>query len=273
MNKLWHDSAWEDYEYWQRQDRKTRPPLPDRFTDASLLVAAINETFSLRETVEIVRKTCDARDIAEILLLLHPERTTPECRATAEALVAEATPDLPVRIVFQTLPFAGGAYRSAFPEAKGSHAVILSADLETPPELVCKMIEIEKGEPRGIVTTSRWMKGGSFSGYNPVKQVCNAVFQHMLSAIYLTRLNDLTFGFRIFPTALLRAIDWKELRHPFFLETAVAPLRLGIPFTQIPANWKPRPEGDSQNSFFANFRYFKTAFRVRFTRPERLLRN
>lgn len=23
MNKLWHDSAWEDYEYWQRQDRKT----------------------------------------------------------------------------------------------------------------------------------------------------------------------------------------------------------------------------------------------------------
>lgn len=23
MKKLWHDSAWEDYEYWQRQDRKT----------------------------------------------------------------------------------------------------------------------------------------------------------------------------------------------------------------------------------------------------------
>ena len=247
------------------------PLLPGRFERASLLVAAINETFSLRETVDTVAKTCNPVDIEEILLLLHPERTTPECRATAEALVAAPPPGMPVRIVFQTLPFAGGAYRSAFPEAKGSHAVILSADLETPPELVCRMIEIEKREPRGIVTTSRWMKGGSFSGYNPVKQACNAVFQRMLSAIYLTRLNDLTFGFRIFPTALLNAIDWKELRHPFFLETSVAPLRLGIPFTQIPANWKPRPEGDSQNSFFANFRYFKTAFRVRFTRPARLL--
>ena len=23
MNKLWHDTAWADYEYWQGQDRKT----------------------------------------------------------------------------------------------------------------------------------------------------------------------------------------------------------------------------------------------------------
>lgn len=23
MNKLWHDEAWEDYLYWQSQDRKT----------------------------------------------------------------------------------------------------------------------------------------------------------------------------------------------------------------------------------------------------------
>ena len=23
MDKLWHDSAWADYEYWQTQDRKT----------------------------------------------------------------------------------------------------------------------------------------------------------------------------------------------------------------------------------------------------------
>ena len=23
MNKLWHDDAWRDYEYWQSQDKKT----------------------------------------------------------------------------------------------------------------------------------------------------------------------------------------------------------------------------------------------------------
>lgn len=245
--------------------------LPDTFTGASILVAAINETFSLRETVAVVEKTCDPADLREFLILLHPEKTTPDCRATAEALVAESAGRTPVRIVFQTLPFAGGAYRSAFPEAKGSHAVMISADLETPPGLVCRMISLSKEDPRCIVTASRWMKGGSFKGYNKVKQVCNAVFEKLMSAIFFTQLDDLTFGYRLFPTALLRAVNWKELRHPFFLETSVVPLRLGVPFKQIPANWKPRPEGESQNSFFANFRYFKTAFRVRFARQSNLL--
>lgn len=247
------------------------PLLPRRFERASLLVAAINETFSLRETVETVAATCRAEDVAEVLLLLHPRLTTPECRATAADLVASPPGGLAVRILEQTLPFAGGAYRSAFPEARGSHAVMLSADLETPPALVAGMIEKAREEPGGIVTASRWMQGGSFAGYDPVKQVCNAVFQRMLSALYATRLNDLTFGFRLFPTALLQAIDWRELRHPFFLETAVAPLRLGVPFTQLPANWRPRPEGESQNTFFANFRYFRTAFRVRFASRDGLL--
>lgn len=245
--------------------------LPTAFSGASILVAAINETFSLRQTVETVRRTCAPADLAEFLILLHPEKTTPECRATAEALVSESAGTTPVRIVFQTLPFAGGAYRSAFPEAKGGHAVMMSADLETPPELVARMIEISKTEPRCIVTASRWMKGGSFRGYNKVKQVCNAVFEKTMSLLFFTRLDDLTYGYRLFPTALLRAVAWKELRHPFFLETSVVPLRLGVPFRQIPANWKPRPEGESQNSFFANFRYFKTALRVRFARRRSLL--
>lgn len=248
--------------------------LPSRFSGASVLVAAINETFSLRQTVETVENTCDLNDLEEFLILLHPEKSTPACRKTAEDLVSESlrSGKTPVRIVLQSLPFAGGAYRSAFPEAKGSHSVMISADLETPPELVSSMIEIEKKLPNGIVTASRWMKGGSFTGYNKVKIVCNAIFEKMLSAMFLTRMNDLTFGYRIFPTSLLKIIAWQELRHPFFLETAVVPLRLGVPFTQIPANWKPRPEGDSQNSFFANFRYFRTAFRVRFSKKDNLIR-
>ncbi len=245
--------------------------LPDRFTGASVLVAAINETFSLRETVEILGKSCAPEDLAEILILLHPEKTTPDCRATAEALVAESAGRTPVRIVFQTLPFAGGAYRSAFPETKGSHCVMMSADLETPPEAVGRMIEESKKRPGCIVTASRWMKGGGFTGYSPVKQVCNAVFQKAFSILFLTRLSDLTYGFRLFPAELMRAIDWREVRHPFFLETSLVPLRLGVPFVEIPVQWVPRPEGDSQNSFFANFRYFKTAFRVRFAGRDALL--
>ncbi len=252
-------------------------PLPDSFRDATILVAAVNETHSLRQTVETLLASPDG--IREIILLLSPKITTPECLAVARELAGETeipesrkTPALPIRIVFQTRPFAGGAYRDGFDVALGSHVVMMSADLETDPATVPEMLAEARRHPGAVIATSRWIRGGGFRGYNPVKQVCNAIFQPVISLLYGTRLTDLTFGFRVFPVSLVQAIDWKELRHPFFLETCVAPLRLGVPFVEIPTRWRPRPEGESQNSFFANFRYFRTAFRVRFASPKSLLK-
>ena len=76
---------------------------------------------------------------------------------------------------------------------------------------------------------------------------------------------------RIFPTSLLRAIRWEELRHPFFLETIIKPLRLGVRAVEVPGAWATRTEGESQNSFLRNFEYFRIALRVRFAPPERCL--
>ncbi len=246
--------------------------LPAAFAGASVLVAAINETRSLRETVETLAETCRPGDIVETLLILHPEKTTPECRAVADSLVANPPAAFPVRIVLQRLPFVGGAYRSAFPEARGSHSVMMSADLETPPAAVARMLEEARRMPGGVVTASRWMDGGGFAGYGLVKRLCNVLFQRFLSILFATRLNDLTFGFRVYPTAFLNAVKWRETRHPFFLESSLVPLRLGLPFVQVPALWRSRREGVSQNGFFANFRYFRTAFRLRFARAGSLLR-
>lgn len=240
------------------------------YTGTSVLVAAINETFSLEQTVHIICETCSSQDIVEILILLSEKKSTPACIQSAEKLVLEKNP-FPVSIVWQKLPFAGGAYRDGFRAAKGSHAIMMSADLETDPHLVREMVAASKACPEAIVTMSRWIEGGGFTGYSKLKQACNSVFQKVFSALYWTRLTDLTYGYRNFPVALLRKIDWKELRHPFFLETSLIPLRLGVRFIELPAHWRPRQEAESQNSFFANFMYFKTAFRIRFTPYRKLL--
>ena len=41
----------------------------------------------------------------------------------------------------------------------------------------------------------------------------------MLRCIFLTKLSDMTYGFRIFPSNLIKEIKWQELKHPFLLET------------------------------------------------------
>ncbi len=33
MNKIWHDDAWEDYLYWQKQDKKTLKRINDLLKD------------------------------------------------------------------------------------------------------------------------------------------------------------------------------------------------------------------------------------------------
>lgn len=237
----------------------------DKFVNVSILLPAMDETYSLLETVETIIKTNDREDLAEFILLLC-NRTTAESRKVAEELVEKYKETLPIYIHDQKLPFVGGAIREGIDLAKGSHLVMMSSDLETDPNVIKTFIEKSKQSPNKIITATRWKKGGGFDNYNKVKLVCNMVFERLIGLFYLTSLSDLTYAFRIFPSDLMKSIKWEELKHPFFLETALKPLRLGVKFEEVSAHWVARTEGVSQNSFFANFKYFKTAWHNRFVK-------
>ncbi len=139
---------------------------------------------------------------------------------------------------------------------------MMASDLETDPRDVPILIAEAKKLPDAIITASRWRKGGGFEGYSRVKLLANWTFQKSFSALYATRLTDMTYGYRIFPTRLVQAIQWEEVRHPLLFETLIKPMRLGVKVVEIPSVWKVRHEGESQNTFFRNFEYFKTGLRA-----------
>lgn len=240
------------------------------FTSVSIILPAINETYSLKQTVDVILDTCNHKDLCEFFIVLCG-KSTPECVQMAES-IRDASTDVPVVIYYQQRPFIGAAMQEAFERVKGSHVVMMSTDLETDPNLITTFIEKEKQQPDGIVTASRWIKGGGFVGYSKVKYVLNFIFQKLLSLLFLTSLTDLTYAFRIFPTALVQSIRWEEDKHPFFLETALKPLRLGVKFTEVPTVWQSRTEGESQNTFMRNFVYFRTEFHIRFMKKEDILK-
>lgn len=241
------------------------------YKNVTILLPVMDETYSLKQTVDVIMQTCDMNDIAEFILLLC-ERTTKESRNMAEKLVGEYIERVPIYIHDQSLPFVGGAIREGFDLAKGSHVILMSSDLETDPNVIQRFIEIGKSNPSKIVTASRWIQGGGFEKYNKIKLICNLVFERLIGLFYFTKLTDLTYAFRMFPTELMQKINWTELKHPFFLETALKPIRLGVEFVEIPARWVARTEGISQNSFMANFLYFKTAWNNRFISKEKILK-
>ncbi len=245
--------------------------MPRSFENVTILLPAMDETYSLKQTVDIIAGTNEREDIEEFILLLC-DKTTKEARDTAEALVLQYKDRIPVYIHNQELPFVGGAIREGISLAKGSHVVMMSSDLETDPHVIRTFIRNAKKHPNRIITATRWKKGGGFEHYNKVKLICNLIFERAIGLFYLTFLSDLTYAYRIFPTDLMKRIRWEELRHPFFLETALKPLRLGVKFIEVPAHWAARTEGESQNSFFANFRYFRTAWHNRFLKKEQILK-
>jgi glycosyltransferase involved in cell wall biosynthesis len=236
---------------------------PTRLDSVSIILPVINETVSLRKTVETILHDVKRELIREFIIVVC-KRTTPEAMTVITQLQNEFR-ELVV-VLQQKLPFLGGALRDAFDVARGSHVIIMGSDLETNPDDVHVLIEEQQKAPASIVTTSRWIRGGEFNGYSPIKLLCNWIFQRFFSLLYLTPLTDMTFGFRIMPTGLAQAIRWEEVRHPFNLENVIKPLRLGIPVSEIPTIWNPRIEGESQNPFFRNFEYFRIGFKARFAR-------
>lgn len=243
---------------------KTYTP-PIKLESVSIILPVINETTSLRQSIEIIQREVPNELIREYIVVVC-KRTTPESLEVIARLQKEFGEK--VVLLWQKLPFLGGALRDAFEVSRGSHLIIMGSDLETNPADVPRLITEEQKCPAGIVTTSRWIRGGQFHGYSPIKLLCNWIFQRFFSLLYGTRLSDMTFGFRIMPTGLAQAIQWEEVRHPFNLESMVKPLRLGIPAVEIPTIWNPRIEGESQNPFFRNFEYFRIGFKARVANPK-----
>lgn len=224
----------------------------------SVVVTVFTETFSLRETVDILVSR-DRGYIHEIILLASPkssEETFAICRECERR-------DPRVRTIIQkNNPGIGWAYREGMLAATGNYVALMAGDLETEPAAIDRMVDkiIETGCD-GVIA-NRWLPGGGFTNYDSFKLVLNWIFQKAFSILFWTKIGDLTFGFKILSRKVVEAVHWEGTLHETCIETTVKPLMLGFHIEQVPSVWVGRQEGVSVNTFFRNFRYVKLALKV-----------
>lgn len=236
----------------------------------TFVIGATSESQALKATVEFLMEKCDPAEIARVLIV-----RSRNAAAETVAVSDEMERRYPGKVfgMVQTRPMVGGAIRDGFDTAVSSHILLLPGDLAIDLNAVPVLMAREKARPDGIVKTSRWLQKDGFHRYPPVRRWMNGCAQLFLRVLYGTRLTDLTNPVQIMPTALYHSIDWRELGFPFLAEMVLCPLRLGTAFAEIPADCYGRQEGKSNNSFSQTAAYLKTALRIRFTRPELLLKN
>ncbi|UCC98339.1 MAG: glycosyltransferase [Phycisphaerales bacterium] len=239
-------------------------------TDGSLRISFIlpvlNETYSLRQTVDTIFELARA-DLHEALIITA-ERTTPESLVVVETIKKEY--GARVRVHKQTLPFLGGAMQEAFEIASGEHVMLMASDLETDPAMIPAFIDKVREGCWDIVAASRWLKGGGFEGYSKTKLILNYLFQKIFRILYRTTVTDLTYAYRLYRKSVLEPMRWEELKHPFLLECLLKPLRCGARITEIPCTWRARTEGTSAGVFIGTFAYLRIALKTRFVPAGRL---
>jgi len=171
---------------------------------------------------------------ASALIVTSARLTTPETRRVIGELQQQYGGR--VEAFDQVQPGVGCAIRECFARAQGDAVVIMTADLETPPEVLPAIMQkLEQGYD--VVVTTRWRRGITLNGYHPVKFVLNFLFQQIFRVLYMTTLSDLTYGYRAFRTGGVKSVRWEESRPPFFFETILKPLRLGYKIAEVDASW------------------------------------
>lgn len=233
----------------------------------SVVVTVFSETFSLTESIDRLLKL-DRGYIKEIILAVSP-KSSAECIDICQQLKQKH--DMVKLHMQQQNPGVGWAVREGMELATGDYVALLSADLETEPEAIDRMIrKIEETGCEGVIG-NRWLKGGGFQNYDPIKLVLNFGFQYIFRILYWTRLGDLTYGYKILSKKMIDQINWEGILHEIYIETTVKPLKLGYHMEQVPTVWIGRVEGESKNTFLRNFRYVKLALKVLFTGRNHLL--
>lgn len=223
----------------------------------SILITVYSEETTLERTIRELEAN-NRGYIHEIILIVCPQSST-RCLDICRSLDRTYS-----RVSFhlQETTGVGRAVREGMSIAVGNYIAIMSGDLETNPETIDRMVKTIEETNCQVVIANRWMKGGGFRNYDPLKLALNWLFQHIFKRVYATDISDLTFGYKILKKDLADSIQWESVLHEIFIETTLKPLLQNASVCQVPTVWTKREEGLSKNSFFINFRYVGLAIRL-----------
>ena len=207
----------------------------------SVVLCAVDETFSLRETFNGI----DRFHLADEYLFVLSQTCTDGCLQTVKEICTRED----CRYIIQSGRGFGNAIRDGIFAVKGDHILLWSADGATNSEAYPELVRLSRENPDVIVTVSRWLSDDGFPGYNPIRKMVNRISQKMFAMLYRSSQTDLTNPTQIAPTALYRSIRWEQDGFDFLPELIFKPIRLGARFIEVPGKCLPRQEGESHSSF------------------------
>ncbi|MFC2153936.1 glycosyltransferase family 2 protein [Candidatus Altiarchaeota archaeon] len=226
----------------------------------SVVLPVYSEKESVIEIVDWLRNNVKEY-LHEVIIILAP-KSDDECRKSCKDLEQKGH----VRVSVQKRnPGLGLAFRQGLEEATGTHVLMLDSDGEMGLGSISKMIQKFEKTDCDVVVGSRWMKGGSVVGYDPLKYWYNRLFQQFFRILFWTKVHDLTIGYKMMKNEVAKNITWGGKFHDIGTETTLKPIKYRYNVVEVPTLWKKRTRGKSKNNWINNSRYVMMALKIFFS--------
>jgi len=165
-----------------------------------------------------------------------------------------------VRVVRQTRPGYGHAYREGLALAQGKYILALDADSSHPKELFGAFWA--RREEYTVVMGSRYLEGAGDTrpwGRRLLSQILNAVYRTVL----VCPLTDISGGFRLYKTADVQKVESEGPYYDVVAEIIVLLWGEGKKVLEIPYLYVPREQGESKARIFKfGMSYLKTLYKL-----------
>jgi glycosyltransferase involved in cell wall biosynthesis len=165
-----------------------------------------------------------------------------------------------VRVVAQSKPGYGNAYREGLALAKGRYILALDADSSHPKNLFGAFWA--RREEYSVVMGSRYLPGAGDTrpwGRRLLSQILNSVFRTVL----VCPLTDISGGFRLYRTADVQAVVSEGPYYDVVAEIIVLLWGGGKKVLEIPYLYVPREQGESKARIFKfGLSYLETLYKL-----------
>lgn len=165
-----------------------------------------------------------------------------------------------VRVVQQSKPGYGNAYREGIALAKGKYILALDADSSHPKYLFGKFWS--EREDYSVVMGSRYLPGAGDTrpwGRKLLSRILNAVY----ATVLVCPLTDISGGFRLYKTADVQAVHSDGPFYDVVAEIIVHLWGSGKKVLELPYLYVPREQGESKARIFRfGMAYLETLFKL-----------
>lgn len=165
-----------------------------------------------------------------------------------------------VRLVQQSKPGYGNAYREGLALSRGKYILTLDADSSHPKRLFKTFWE--RREEYSLVMGSRYLPGAGDTrpwGRRMLSRILNAVY----ATVLVCPLTDISGGFRLYRADDVRGVDSESPYYDVVAELCVNLWGGGRKVLEIPYLYVPREQGESKARIFKfGMSYLRTLYRL-----------